>query len=52
MIAQPEALPQAYRQRAENEKLARVVCDYIAGMTDNYIEDLRKKLLAGKKTQS
>ncbi len=52
LIAQPEALPQAYRQRAENEKLARVVCDYIAGMTDNYIEDLRKKLLAGKKTQS
>ena len=52
LIAQPEALPHAYRERAENEKLARVVCDYIAGMTDHYIEDLRKKLLAGKKTQS
>jgi dGTPase len=51
LIAQPEALPHGYRERAENEKLARVVCDYIAGMTDHYIEDLRKKLLAGKKTQ-
>jgi dGTPase len=51
LIAQPQALPHAYRERAENEKLARVVCDYIAGMTDHYIEDLRKKLLAGKKTQ-
>jgi len=28
-----------------------VVCDYIAGMTDHYIEDLRKKLMAGRKTQ-
>ena len=42
----------AYRERAENERLARVVCDYIAGMTDHYIEDLRKKLLTGKKLQS
>jgi dGTPase len=44
----PEALPHAYQERAEYEKLARVVCDYIAGMTDHYIEDLRKKLLVGK----
>jgi len=51
LIAQPQALPHAYRERAENEKLARVVCDYIAGMTDHYIEDLRKKLMAGEKTQ-
>jgi dGTPase len=51
LIAQPQALPHAYRERTENEKLVRVVCDYIAGMTDHYIEDLRKKLLPGKKTQ-
>jgi dGTPase len=51
LITQPPALPHAYRERAENEKLVRVVCDYIAGMTDNYIEDLRKKLIAGRKTQ-
>jgi dGTP triphosphohydrolase len=29
----------------------RVVCDYIAGMTDHYVEDLRKKLMAGKKAE-
>ena len=43
-IAQPETLPSVYQERAQNEKPARVVCDYIAGMTDHYIEDLRKKL--------
>ena len=48
LMDHPEALPHAHQQRAENEKLARVVCDYIAGMTDHYIEDLRKKLLSGK----
>ena len=45
-IAKPEALPWIYQERAEQEKLARVVCDYIAGMTDHYIQDLRKKLTA------
>ena len=49
LIAHPEALPPAYQERAASEKLARVVCDYIAGMTDHYVEDLRKKLLPGKK---
>jgi dGTPase len=44
LVARPELLPFSYREKAENEKLARVVCDYIAGMTDHYIEDLRKKL--------
>jgi dGTPase len=48
LTAHPDALPQIYQERAANEKLARVVCDYIAGMTDHYVEDLRKKLLAGK----
>ncbi len=49
-IAHPEALPHAYQQRAQKEKLVRVVCDYIAGMTDHYVEDARKKLLSSKKT--
>jgi dGTPase len=48
LVANPGALPPAYREKAEQEKLVRVVCDYIAGMTDHYVEDLRKKLLAGK----
>ena len=51
LMAHPEALPQSYRDKAETEPLARVVCDYIAGMTDHYVEDLRKKLMAGKKVE-
>ena len=33
----PGKLPAAYQARAGNEPLHRVVCDYIAGMTDNYL---------------
>jgi dGTPase len=51
LMANPDALPRSYREKVGDEKLARVVCDYIAGMTDNYVEDLRKKLLAGKQAQ-
>ncbi len=52
LMAHPEALPHLYQERAENEKLVRVVCDYIGGMTDTYIEDLRKKLTSAKKAES
>ena len=51
LVAHPEALPSSYRERCENEKPTRVVCDYIAGMTDHYVEDLRKKLMVGKKAE-
>jgi dGTPase len=50
LMQHPEALPHLYQERAENGKLVRVVCDYIGGMTDTYIEDLRKKLAIAKKT--
>ncbi len=33
----PEHLPASYRQQAEREPLPRVICDFIAGMTDNFI---------------
>jgi dGTPase len=33
----PSALPGNYREKAASEPLERVVCDYIAGMTDPYI---------------
>ncbi len=52
LIAHPEALPRAYQDRIADEHLARVVCDYLAGMTDHYIEDLRKKLLGTKKAET
>ena len=33
----PSALPQHYQEKAAQESLPRVVCDYIAGMTDHFI---------------
>ena len=36
-MKQPEKLPSSYQEKAEREPLARIVRDYIAGMTDNYI---------------
>lgn len=33
----PEELPESYREQLDSEKPARVVCDYIAGMTDTFI---------------
>ena len=35
--AHPESLPASYQEQAEREPIHRVVCDYIAGMTDSYI---------------
>lgn len=44
--AEPNTLPPPWRQDAEqttNDRRARIVCDYIAGMTDNYaIEEHRR----------
>ncbi|HET9741231.1 MAG TPA: deoxyguanosinetriphosphate triphosphohydrolase [Terriglobales bacterium] len=36
-MSHPEELPDGHREELENEKPARVVCDYIAGMTDNFL---------------
>jgi dGTPase len=46
-MAKPESLPVAYREKSESEPLPRVICDYIAGMTDNYIYDQYQKYCAG-----
>src|SRR5512146_616392 len=40
----PSALPGNYREKAACEPLQRVVCDYIAGMTDPYILQQHEKL--------
>lgn len=42
-MKQPEKLPASYQEKAESEPLARVVCDYIAGMTDPYIAEQFEK---------
>ena len=40
-MAHPDELPRSYREKAshQDEPLARVVCDYIAGMTDGFIAE-------------
>ena len=41
----PEAMPEQYSEQAEREPLHRVVCDYIAGMTDHYLLRQHQALL-------
>jgi dGTPase len=36
-LQHPEAMPEQYAEQAHSEPLHRVVCDYIAGMTDHYL---------------
>ena len=45
----PEALPLNYRDKVEKKEdsLPRVICDYIAGMTDNFIFEQYEKHCAG-----
>jgi dGTPase len=40
----PEKLPSSYQEKAASEPLARIICDYIAGMTDTYITEQYEKL--------
>jgi dGTPase len=35
-LESPESLPEAYREQSGGEPAHRVVCDYIAGMTDSF----------------
>jgi dGTPase len=35
-VGAPQRLPDGYSARAESEPPHRVVCDYLAGMTDAY----------------
>jgi len=42
-VAEPLQMPPQYQRRIEHDGLHRVVCDYIAGMTDRYaMEDHRR----------
>ncbi len=47
-MVKPQALPVSYQEKARQEPLARVVCDYIAGMTDNFIYEQYEKYVGGK----
>ena len=47
-MKKPEALPNPYQEKARQEPLPRVVCDYIAGMTDNFIYEQYDKCLGSR----
>ncbi|HEY3242169.1 MAG TPA: deoxyguanosinetriphosphate triphosphohydrolase [Phycisphaerae bacterium] len=43
-VERPDMLPQRYAARLDEQGDKRVVCDYIAGMTDRYCQDEYKRL--------
>src|SRR5579864_53600 len=42
-MANPSTLPHNYQEKAKEESLPRVICDYIAGMTDHFIFEQYEK---------
>ena len=51
-VNEPEELPESYVAEVKTEGLARVVADYIAGMTDNFIllqyAEVRRRVRSGR----
>jgi dGTPase len=43
-ISEPESLPPRYQERIPQDGVPRVVCDYIAGMTDRFALEEHRKL--------
>jgi len=43
----PDDLPSSYLEKLKNEARHRVICDYLAGMTDNYIHAQHRRFFAG-----
>ncbi|HEY6248897.1 MAG TPA: deoxyguanosinetriphosphate triphosphohydrolase [Candidatus Angelobacter sp.] len=39
----PEELPAGYQEKMQQAPRHRIVCDYIAGMTDNYIQEQHRR---------
>ena len=48
-MTMPRMLPLSYQEKARHEALHRIVCDYLAGMTDGYILDQHKRFFPAKK---
>jgi dGTPase len=51
-LKSPQDLPASYQEKARQEPLHRVVCDFVAGMTDGYILEQHRKFFAGRKRVS
>ncbi|MBI2817248.1 MAG: deoxyguanosinetriphosphate triphosphohydrolase [Acidobacteria bacterium] len=43
----PEKMPKWYAEQARSGKKHRIVCDYIAGMTDRYVQRLHQEFVGG-----
>ncbi len=46
-IKQPNKLPSTYQEKTREEPLPRVICDYIAGMTDHFILEQYQRFCGG-----
>ena len=46
-MSHPESLPNSYQDKAKEDSLPRVICDYIAGMTDHFIFEQHEKYCGG-----
>jgi dGTPase len=44
-------LPPSYQEKMQHEPLHRIVCDYLAGMTDNYIQARHHHFCGGRKVE-
>jgi dGTPase len=42
-MASPNELPHSYQEKLTQDPLNRVVCDYIAGMTDSYVREQHRR---------
>jgi dGTPase len=45
----PQELPASYQEKTRTEPLHRIVCDYVAGMTDSYIFEQHRRFCGAKK---
>ena len=43
----PTSLPESYQEKARHEPLHQIVCDYIAGMTDSYVQEQHRHFCSG-----
>jgi dGTPase len=48
-INSPRELPASYQEKTRTEPLHRIVCDYVAGMTDTYILEQHRRFCGPKK---
>ena len=51
-VEHPEAMPRTHAELAQHSSLYRVVCDYIAGMTDHYLLRVHDAMLGATRART